>query len=483
MPKLKLRINDNPLLLYPDQATVLKDPARFKLIEAGRRWGKTITLLVWLIQQSMKRKGEMSWYIAPQFNQAHDIAWELLLNMLPRDAIEHVDNRKLTVTFAWKSRGGRPSRLALKGSDKPDSLRGVRLAAAGLDEAAFQKSFVYDRVVEPMLADLQAPMLAVSSPKVGWFTKMVDKAREGAKGYADYKTWHFTIYDNPFIRREEIERIRSRTPEHEWLQEYMAQRVDFSGVVYPEFDEGKHIYDRGSHYRDLSGWKKMLGIDWGSDDPTGVTWGAVAPAEQSDAVNGIHLPAGGIICTDEHMQNGWDPARHCRLIHDRSDKSGWELSHENTVIDQSTFRQEAKDRLSIADDFRKHLGFTPSRSIKNLDISQGYLKIFLRNDWIHISSKCRSLIAALRDYEWGDHEPDVLASFRYLLAHAIQRRFSRLIAARDLKSARSSSSGARLAKLDTLGRLQKPGSKKASKGRFQWDKKAGVPIIKRRLIG
>ena len=478
---LKLRLNDKPLEVYPSQHDVIEDPARFKLIEAGRRWGKTITLLIWLIQQSLIRRGEMFWYVAPQYNQAHDIAWDILMDMLPDDAKEHVDNRKLTVTFPWRSPGGRQTKLALKGSDKPDSLRGKRLGAAGMDEAAFQKSFIHRRIIEPMLADLQAPMMAVSSPKVGWFTKLVDKARENAPGYADFKAWHYTIYDNPFISRTEIERIKASTPDHEWEQEYMARRVDFSGVVYPEFDEAVHVIGRGQHYRDTSSYKHLLGIDWGSDDPTGVTWGAVLPQEYDEPVNGIYLPRGGIVTYDEHVQNGWDPDRHCDLINRKSERMGWQLSHDNTVLDQANFRKESKGKDSIAKEFSRYLGFNPSRSVKNKDVGVSNVKLMLRNNWVQISGKCRSLIAALRDHEWGEHEPDVLAAWRYMLTHAIQRRFTRLIEAKDIKGARRIIPTS--SKHQPLDRLEKPGTKNRKKGRFGWDRSTGTPIIKRRLIG
>jgi len=169
------------------------DESRIKLVKAGRRHGKTKAAVRWLLIRALSRPGEMYWYVCPTFNMAKEIAWREFLNCIPRQFITHVSQVELQITLI------NGSVIALKSSDKEDRLRGRRLGAVVLDEAAFQKGHIWREVIQPMCLDLLAPALFISSPMKGWFTRMYNEAAKGTD--PDMKAWHFTVWDNPHLSK------------------------------------------------------------------------------------------------------------------------------------------------------------------------------------------------------------------------------------------------------------------------------------------
>ena len=57
--------------------SILTDASRYKVVVAGRRWGKTTLALIWLLL-SQFMPAERRWYIAPTYRQGRMIAFPLL---------------------------------------------------------------------------------------------------------------------------------------------------------------------------------------------------------------------------------------------------------------------------------------------------------------------------------------------------------------------------------------------------------------------
>src|ERR1035437_6595469 len=65
------------MALTPAQSLIAKDKHRFRVINCGRRFGKT-TLAVKEIKGKLAAYKKKIAYIAPTYQQARDIAWEML---------------------------------------------------------------------------------------------------------------------------------------------------------------------------------------------------------------------------------------------------------------------------------------------------------------------------------------------------------------------------------------------------------------------
>ena len=145
------------ITLHPTQSEIFKSPARFKVIRCGRRFGKSYLSTVIIIAKALEKKGDY-WFIAPTYKQAKEIAWRLLTELMPKEAISKRNETELSMELL------NGSRIALKGADNPDALRGVGLNGCVMDEYAFMKPFVWEEIVRPMLFDTGGWAIFISTP-------------------------------------------------------------------------------------------------------------------------------------------------------------------------------------------------------------------------------------------------------------------------------------------------------------------------------
>ena len=115
------------LSLHPKQMEVYQCDKRFRVVVAGRRWGKTALSRVLIIRRAQKARQKI-WYVAPTYRMAKQIMWIDLLDAIPPKWIKKINETTLTITLINNTR------IELKGADKADSLRGVGIHFLVLDE-------------------------------------------------------------------------------------------------------------------------------------------------------------------------------------------------------------------------------------------------------------------------------------------------------------------------------------------------------------
>lgn len=207
------------------QKEVLADPARFKVICAGRRVGKTRFSLADLLIKATEPKvidaDTRVMFIAPTNKMAMDLAWDQFMEMArPLIAKSNVNDQDIRLMNGMK--------VAIRGSDKPDTLRGGKLYHVVLDEYQDIKPQTWEYVVQPALTDLKGTATFIGTPKpdADEFRRIYDL---GQVDGGLWKSWHFTTYDNEVISREEIELAKSTKSTAAFEQEYMAS-WDTSGA-------------------------------------------------------------------------------------------------------------------------------------------------------------------------------------------------------------------------------------------------------------
>lgn len=263
--------------LTKPQTRVWKSPARFKIIAAGRRFGKSYLALTWLVHNAMT-KGGLHYYIAPSYVMAKQIAWRLLKDLFS-DHITVKNESELFVEFA------NGAIVQLKGADNRDSLRGVSLSSVCLDEASFMAQEVWTEVVRPATSDRQAPVLFISSPSGwNWFKDLYDYATLNQD--ENWQAWTFTTADGGNVKPEEIEAAKRELPERTFRQEYLASFETLSNRVYSNFDRQLNVSSELASVSDAS--ELHIGLDF-NIVPMSATVG-VKVANQLHIVDEIVLP-------------------------------------------------------------------------------------------------------------------------------------------------------------------------------------------------
>jgi hypothetical protein len=213
--------------LLPWQQEVFKDTTRFKVVAAGRRCGKSRMAAVTLLIEGLKcPQGSAVLYVSPTMGQSRQIIWDLLLD-LGRDIIQnsHVNNLDITLING--------ARIYVRGADRPDTLRGVSLTYAVLDEVADIKPEAWEQVIRASLSDKRGRALFIGTPKGrNWF---YDTFKLGeSEDDPDWKSWHFTTADNPLIDQKEIESAKKTLSSFAFKQEYMASFTNAGSDIFKE---------------------------------------------------------------------------------------------------------------------------------------------------------------------------------------------------------------------------------------------------------
>jgi hypothetical protein len=191
-------------------------------------------------------------YVAPTQGQARQIIWDLLME-LGREVISssHVNNMDITLINGAK--------IYVRGSDRPDTLRGVSLTYLVLDEVADIKQETWEKVLRAALSDKKGKALFIGTPKGrNWFYDIYNLGLKDED--EEWNSWHFTTKDNPLIDPDEIEGAKKTLSSFAFKQEYEAS-FDNAGTdtfkeAWLKFGEEP---DNGNYYIaiDLAGFENI----------------------------------------------------------------------------------------------------------------------------------------------------------------------------------------------------------------------------------
>lgn len=209
---------------------ILSDPSRFKVLVCGRRWGKTVLSLMYLLKDQFE-VGERRWFITPTYRQGKMIVFPILRQMFQGFAGAKLNESDMRVVFE------NGAELAIKGADNEHNLRGVELTKCVMDEMAYIKPHVWEEIVYPMLATTQGSVLFIGTPS--GYDIMYDLYSRG-KSEPGWKSWQFKTIDGGFVPAEEIARAKRTMDPTLFRQEFEASFESTGNRAAWNFDRQLH---------------------------------------------------------------------------------------------------------------------------------------------------------------------------------------------------------------------------------------------------
>lgn len=301
--------------LYDKQYAAIYPVARYAVIEASTKAGKTVGCLVWLIEQAVKgRDGQNFWWVAPVFSQAK-IAFRRAKRMIPRDCYEPNETEQkitlLTGAVIW-----------FKGADKPDTLYGEDVYAAVIDEATRVKDEAWHAVRSTLTATKgHVRLIGNVKGRKNWAYKLARKAESGTPDMHYAKLTAYDAVEAGVLTIEEIEDAKRQLPENVFKELYLAEPSEDGGNPFGLDAIAKQINAQG-----LSPLKPH---SWGWD-----------LAKKHDYTVGIALDEFGDVCRLERWQTSWlDTER--KIIEATGDCSAWV---DSTGVGDPVLERLVKDR-------------------------------------------------------------------------------------------------------------------------------------------
>lgn len=224
--------------LHRGQSQVFRDQRRFRVVCAGRRWGKTRLAIVEMLRRvpSLTPAADQEaliWYVAPTRKEAKRILWRALKRSVPEGWLRAKPNESdLLLEFV------NGVILQLHGSDQdPDSLRGSGVKFVVPDENATMKPEVWTEVLWPSLVDTHGEALILGTPKsYNHFHDYFAQGQSVDPIWANWGSYQFRTIDSPFIDPAEVEQFKATNDERTYRQEFEASFEAMSGRAYYAFD-------------------------------------------------------------------------------------------------------------------------------------------------------------------------------------------------------------------------------------------------------
>ncbi len=237
---------------HPGQRAILQHPARFKVVACGRRFGKTETGKILLVERALA--GAVGWWISPTYRMADEVWRDLKAALDGAIARKNEDMRRLDVI------GGGVIRV--RSGRNPDGLRGAGLDLAVLDEAAYLHPDVWRAAIRPALSDRRGEALFLSTPRGrNWFWGVWMNGQSAS--HPDWMSWRFPTAANPLIDPAEIEAARASLPERVFREEYLAEFQDDGGLVFRRVEACATVPPGG---QPEPGARYVFGVDWARED-------------------------------------------------------------------------------------------------------------------------------------------------------------------------------------------------------------------------
>lgn len=177
-----------------------------------RRAGKTVSNVNELVMGALKcdRANPRFAYVAPQLNQAKDIAWTYLKEYTA------FLNPKVNESELWVELPG-GKRIRIYGADNPDRLRGIYLDGVVLDEFGDMDPTIWTQVIRPALSDRKGWACFIGTPKgKNTFHKLWLEAEDNP----DWTRLILKASETGLLDDKELADARKMMSEDEFAQEY-----------------------------------------------------------------------------------------------------------------------------------------------------------------------------------------------------------------------------------------------------------------------
>ena len=215
--------------LSKPQQLIVSDSHRFRVVSAGRRFGKTF-LAIRELARYAREPNQKVLYVAPTYRMAKGIVWDnLKARLIKLRWVEKVNESDLNIRLV------NGSRINIRGADNFDSLRGLEYNFIVMDEAAMIDPRAWSEVLRATVSNTEGHCLFISTPtgKSNWFYDLYQRRREDPDHWASFQ---YTSVQGGNIPEAEIEQARRDLDERTFRQEFEASFEQYTGRIAYNFD-------------------------------------------------------------------------------------------------------------------------------------------------------------------------------------------------------------------------------------------------------
>ena len=210
---------------------------RWGVVVCHRRFGKTVMAINHLLRDAIlcSKPNPRYAYIAPTYRQAKAVAWDYLKQFAGAVPMVRFHETELRADLP------NGARIQLLGAENPDSLRGIYLDGAVLDEMADMPESLFPEIIRPALSDRKGWALFIGTPRGH---NAFYELYAAAEGQGDWHTASYRASETGILDAEELEAARSMMTADQFDQEYECSWVaNVPGAVFGK--EMQEAHEKG----------------------------------------------------------------------------------------------------------------------------------------------------------------------------------------------------------------------------------------------
>lgn len=220
---------------------------KYLVVPKGRRFGSTKGGANAFIEYSLENITPLLWVdtINGNIDRYFDRYFFPVLKQLPKNKWNFNRQKRELKIY--------DSIIDFRSADSPESIEGFGYKKIFLNEAGIilKNDYLYSNAILPMLLDFSDSQLIASGVPKGKYLKSGEKHKfyelyqrciNKEKGY---KLLHYTTYDNPLIKKEDIENLIASMSQTEVRQEIDGEFVEYQGEnpFAHQWKDDKHTSD------------------------------------------------------------------------------------------------------------------------------------------------------------------------------------------------------------------------------------------------
>lgn len=399
----KSRLNNyNKDLVHQKQMLFHKCLKNNRWVFGGNRSGKTecgAVETVWLARgihpYRKNRKNVFGWVVSLTQQVQRDVAQKKVLSYLSSadivDAVmvsgrrDSLDNGVIDQLFVKNALGG-VSVIGFKSCDQGrEKFQGASLDFVWFDEEPPKD--VYDEC-KMRLLDKCGCMFGTMTPLKG-MTFIYDEIYLNSCNSPDVWYEFMEWGDNPYLNPEEVKKMTESLPKDVLDSRRYGRFKAESGMVYPEFDEQKHVLE--NPFPIPYDWQDVISIDPGLNNPLSCHFYAV------DYDGNVYVVA-------ESYQAEKTVEYHAERIKAIADELGWHRRPDGRIealIDSAANQTTLASSKSVTQLFFEHGIACNPKVNKEKFVGIARVKEYFAADKIKIFPCCKNLIRELKNYRWG----------------------------------------------------------------------------------
>jgi len=367
--------------------------ARFRVVVAGRRWGKSL-LAAKEAETMLLLPKTRGWVVSKTYDLGEKVFREIYKTLILKFKLKTIKKSyspksgSMYLEFPWGSV------VEVKSAEHPDSLIGEGLDWVVFDECASCKGLIWEQYLRPTLSDKNGWALFISTPRgYNWLYELWKRGND--PNYPEWESFKFPSWDNPYLSKEDIDEAKRTLSETVFEQEYGASFNFSLGQVYKEFDTDIHVISEKELFIDPN-WPRYRSIDFGYENPFVCLYITVDPEDR-------------VIIYDEYYQRHRTTEQHAENMLEEERKASQKLQDLGVNINQRDIYEfttcdpsAASARATLFENGIKTIA-PRSNIIEGLELVRQQLKI--RSDGkpgLYVSSRCVNTIKEFSLYSYND---------------------------------------------------------------------------------